>query len=261
MRPDEELIEGNFTPTASLDENQPIPISVEDRIVEALNLKMGDLLVWDVQGFPIESRVDSIRDVNWRNFRPNFFVVFPSGILESAPATYISGGHIDDVDTLVAAQRDIVTRFPNVSVVDLRTLLKTLKEVFDQASFVISFMGSFTIATGIIVLISTIVSSRYQRAKESVLLRTLGASSIQIRSIMAVEFILLGILAAVSGIGLSLATGWGVTTWVFELEYSIPWGQTLAAAIIVAAMTLVTGMLNSYGIASRSPLESIRNET
>ncbi len=260
IRDDEQLTRGVFTANATLDSGDPVPVSVEERLVEALQLKLGDRIVWDVQGLPIETEVTSIRKVDWREMKPNFFVVFPAGVLEAAPAFYVTAAHAKDKETMVALQSQVVKQYPNVSAINLTMVLESLGEIFDKISFVIRFMASFTIVTGLIALMASVITSRYQRARESALLRTIGASVKQIRCIMGIEYALVGTISGLAGVGLSIASGWAVTRFVLNVDLFVPWGITLATVLIVAGMTLLTGMLNSLGIAKESPMESIRSE-
>ena len=192
--------------------------------------------------------------------QPNFFVVFPSGVIEEAPANHMIALKANGTDTIARLQGDVVKRFPNVSSINLSMVLETLEEVFDKVGFVVRFMASFTILTGLIALVSTVLTSRYQRVRESVLLRSLGASVGQARRIMAVEYFLLGGLGSATGIGLSLAGAWAMTTFVFEIELFVPWLVTIGSIVAIGALTLVTGMLNSLGIAKRPPIEALRYE-
>ncbi len=260
LRAHEPIVAGEFIPTSTLDSEDPIPISVEERLVEALSLKLGDELNWDVQGLPLATVVTSIRKVDWRQMQPNFFVVFPSGVLESAPANHIIAVKANGVDRIAALQGEVVKRYPNVSAINLSMVLETLKEVFDKVGFVVRFMASFTILTGLIALVATVLTSRYQRVKESVLLRSLGASIGQVRRIMAIEYFLLGGLGSATGIALSLAGAWAMTQFVFKIDLYIPWGMTIGSIVAIGTITLITGMLNSLGIASRSPIEALRYE-
>ncbi len=261
VREDEELIAGEFTPSASLDDEGPIPVSVEQRIVDALDLKLGDRIVWDVQGLPIETEVTSIRKVDWRQMKPNFFVVFPAGVLEAAPAFFVTAAHAPNRESLVGLQTEVVKRYPNVAAVNLTMILESLEEIFDRIGFVIRFMASFTILTGLVALMASVNASRYQRSRESSLLRTLGASAKQIRGIMGVEYALVGIIAGLAGVALSVVAGWALTRFVFRVDLYLPWQGTIVTVLIVASLTLLTGLLNSLGIARRSPLESIRSES
>ncbi len=260
IREDEELLEGAFVETASLDSGEPIPISVEERIVNALQLKIGDTMLWDVQGLEVETVVASFRKVDWRRMRPNFFIVFPAGVLEEAPATFVTAARAQNRQAIADLQREIVVKHPNVSAINLAMVLDSLKTIVDRVGFVVRFMASFTIATGLIALISATITTRYQRAKESVLLRTLGASVSQIRRIMSIEYALVGSLASVSGILLSLAGSWAIATYIFKVDFYVPWGLTLGSMVLASFLTLVTGLANSMGIANRPPLEAIRRE-
>ena len=260
LRAHEPILEGEFISKANLDGSEPIPISVEERIVEALKLELGDLITWDVQGLPIETVVTSIRKVDWRQMQPNFFVVFPNGILEEAPANHILAAKAQGIETITALQGEVVKTFPNVSVINLSIVLESLKEIFDKVGYVVRFMASFTILTGIVALIATVLTSRYQRMKESVLLRSLGANTTQVRKIMAVEYFLVGGLGSAAGVLLSLGGAWAMTHFIFKIELYVPWGITIASIALIGFLTLVTGMLNSMGIAKRPPIEALRHE-
>lgn len=260
LRAHEPIVAGEFIPNANLDGDGPIPISVEERIVEALQLQLGDLITWDVQGLPIETVVTSIRKVDWRQMQPNFFVVFPSGILEEAPANHILAAKAPGVEAITELQGEVVKTFPNVSAINLSMVLESLKEIFDKVGFVVRFMASFTILTGLVALIATVLTSRYQRMKESVLLRSLGASASQVRKIMAVEYFLVGGLGSAAGVLLSLGGAWAMTRFIFKIELHVPWGVTFASIFFIGLLTLVTGMLNSMGIAKRPPIEALRYE-
>src|SRR5690606_18777191 len=105
--------------------------------------------------------------------------------------------------------------------------------------------------------VSSVLTSRYQRMRESALLRAMGASAKQIRGIMSVEYLLVGALAGAAGVGLSLAAAWAVTRFVLRVGLAVPVWATLAMALFVGVLTLATGLLNSVGVARRSPMESI----
>jgi len=260
LRAHEPIVAGEFIPNANLDSDDPIPISVEERIVEALQLQLGDLITWDVQGLPIETVVTSIRKVDWRQMQPNFFVVFPSGILEEAPSNHILAAKAQGVEAITELQGEVVKTFPNISAINLSMVLESLKEIFDKVGFVVRFMASFTILTGLVALIATVLTSRYQRMKESVLLRSLGANTSQVRKIMAVEYFLVGGLGSAAGVLLSLGGAWAMTRFIFKIELYVPWEITFASIVLIGLLTLVTGMLNSIGIAKRPPIEALRYE-
>ena len=254
----EELLEGRFT--AKWNGEGAVPVSVEESIAESLQIKQGDELVFDVQGIPIKTRVSGIRKVDWHRLRPNFYMVFPLGVLEEAPAFYALVTRVPDRNALAALQRQVVQAHPNISAIDLSLALETINSILDRAAFVVRFMAAFTIATGLVVLAGAVITSRYQRVCESVLLRTLGASGNLIRRIMAVEYLLLGFLGGIAGLALSAAGGWALARFVFELDFVYSWGPAIMALLILMGLTLLIGLANSRGIASHPPLEILRQE-
>ncbi|MFT4900842.1 MAG: putative ABC transport system permease protein [Lentimonas sp.] len=239
---------------------EPVPISMEVDMARDLGVRIGDRLVFDIQGIPMEVRLSSLRRVDWSQLRPNFFVTFPLGVLDSAPQWWIAVARSPDVATTAALQAEVFQQYPNISAVDLNVVLNALQNIFGRINFAIRFMGFFTAVTGIIILANAVTTSRSQRIRESVLLRTIGASGRQIRVILALEYALIGFVAAVIGVGLALIAASALGVWVFKVDYFLPWGQVGLAVTIVTSLAVGTGMLSSRGIASHPPLVILRRE-
>ncbi|MFQ5743641.1 MAG: ABC transporter permease, partial [Acidobacteriota bacterium] len=218
-----------------------VPVSLDQQVAADLGLAVGDELVFDVQGVPVPVTVGSLRRVDWQRRPPNFLVVFPLGVLEEAPQFHVVVSRVESRQASADLQRQLVRRFPNVSVVDLDLVLQTVDSVLDEVSFVVQFMALFSIATGLLVLVAAILSSRFQRIREGVLLRTLGASRAQINKIMAVEYLLLGGLAALTGTILSVAAAWLLARHVFEIALTLRPLPLLAAALAVSGLTVLIG--------------------
>lgn len=232
-------------------------VSLEERIARELQVTVGDELLFDVQGIPVPARVSSLRRVDWQRIQPNFFIVFPTGVLENAPQFHVLVTRVEDPETSARLQRAVVQDFPNVSALDLSLVLETVEGILGHVSFVIQFMALFSILTGLVVLVGAMTAARYQRMRESVLLRTLGASRRQIRSILLVEYLFLGLFAACTGLVLAVAAGWALAYFLFDA----PFVATLtpaAALVVVVAVTVLVGALNSRGICDRPPLELLR---
>mgnify|MGYP003288683311 CR=1 FL=1 len=153
-----------------------------------------------------------------------------------------------------------MTRFPNVSALDLTSVIQTVDAILGRLALVIRIMSLFTVGTGLVVLGSTIWSGRYQRLKESVLLRTLGASRWQIWKILGAEYLFLGLLASGTGIVLALLASWGLAVFTFKLAYTPSLMPVVLTAIIVSTLTVAIGLLTSYGIGSTPPLAILREE-
>ena len=255
----EELISGRLQARVE-DPSDPVLVSLEEGIAKDLNVSLGDRLVFDIQGVPIETRVGSLRKVDWRRFQTNFFLVFPAGVLEEAPQFHVLMTQVHEPEVSAQLQRRIAERFANVSTIDLALVLDTIDTVLGQVAFVIRSMALFSIITGLIVLVGAVVSSRYQRTRESVLLRTLGASRNQITKILAIEYLFLGIFAALTGITLAIASSWALAFFVFDTPFVVTVGPLLVTLAVVVGLTLLIGIINSRGLSNRSPLEVLRVE-
>ncbi|HEY3663713.1 MAG TPA: FtsX-like permease family protein [Chthoniobacterales bacterium] len=237
-----------------------VPVSVERDIARDLDLTIGDSLVFDVQGVEIKATVASLREVDWKRFQTNFFVVFPTGVLEKAPTFNVLVSRVPNPAASARLQNAVVAKFPNVSALDLTSVIQTVDGILTKVALVIRIMSLFTVGTGLIVLGSTIWSGRYQRLKESVLLRTLGATRWQIWKILSAEYLFLGLLASVTGIVLALAASWALAVFAFKLAYTPSILPVALTAVIVSALTVGVGLLTSYGLGSTPPLAVLREE-
>jgi putative ABC transport system permease protein len=240
--------------------NGPVPISIEEGFAERNRLRLGDTLTFNVQGALLSTVVGSLREVDWGGVRTSFLVLFPAGVLEEAPQFHVLLTRVESNQRSADFQRAIVQRFPNISIIDLGLVLKVLDELLEKIGFVIRFMAGFSILTGLIVLISSVLISKYQRLQESVLLRTIGASRRQIFSITALEYFFLGGLAAATGILVALAGSWALAKFTFKVDFTPQFVPILLVFLIVSGLTVLIGLANSRGILSRSPLEVLRQD-
>jgi putative ABC transport system permease protein len=254
----EKITAGKWVSRVDYHPGDTVPISVEQDIAKDLGLTIGDALVFDVQGVPIKARVASLREVDWKRFQTNFFIVFPTGVLENAPTFNVLVSRVPTPAASAQLQNAVVARFPNVSALDLTSVIQTVDSILTKVALVIRIMSLFTVGTGLIVLGSTIWSGRYQRLKESVLLRTLGASRWQIWKILCAEYLFLGLLASATGIVLALAASWALAVFTFKLAYTPALLPVVIAGLIVSTLTVAVGLLTSYGLGSTPPLAILR---
>ena len=181
-------------------------------------------------------------------------------MLESAPTFHVLVSRVQDAAASANLQSVVVAKFSNVSALDLTSVIQTVDSILTKVALVIRVMSLFTVGAGVIVLASTIWSGRYQRLKESILLRTLGASRAQIWQILCAEYLMLGLLASGTGILLALASSWGLARFVFKLNYAPSIWPLLITAASVSALTVAIGLLTSRRIGSTPPLEILRAE-
>lgn len=254
----EVLSEGGWVP--EIKPGAPVEISISNNLAEDTNVGLGDEIVFNVQGVLMKTIVGSIRTVDWGRAQMNFLVVFPKGVLENAPQFHVLTTYAPDEIVSAELQRDLVKKFPNVSIIDLRQILNILEDILDKISWVINFMAFFSILTGIIVLIGSVRTSKYQRIKESVLLRTLGAKSKQILQITALEYFYLGILGSGIGILLSLISSQLLASFVFEVSFVPSLIPFLVFLPGITALVLFIGLANSKSVLNSPPLEVLRKE-
>ncbi len=255
----EELLEGVWPP-AEFNATGTIPVSLEEGIAKDLQVKLGDELIFDVQGVPMTTKIVALRKVDWRRLEPNFFVVFPNGVLEDAPGFYITATFVATPQISAQMQRTVLQKYANVSIIDLTLVLQTLDDIFTKVSSVIRFMSLFTVATGIIVLAGTLLAARFQRVRESVLLRTLGASRQQVQQIQFVEYLCLGGLAALAACFLALAANAALAFWVFKMTWVVDWLSVALTLVALPSLTIIIGWLTNRGVANHPPLEILRAE-
>ncbi|MGK0316399.1 MAG: putative ABC transport system permease protein [Saprospiraceae bacterium] len=257
MPVDDVLLEGTYTGVH--EEGDSILISLSERYSDGLDVEVGDELVWNVQGAMITTYVGSIRKINFRKMESRFFILFPTGVLEDAPQFLILVTKSPEKQTTADFRNAVVKSMPNASVIDLGSILVTLNDIITKVSYVIKFMAGFSILIGLIVLISSLFLSKFQRIRESVLLRTLGAVENKIYRINAVEYASLGILSALTGISLAVLGSYLLAKFVFELDFNLSWWPIFGIFIFIVALTVIIGLWNSRDVVKRSPLEILRN--
>ena len=255
----EKLIEGTL-PTKGRMPDGTVGITVSENIADNMKAKVGTKITFNVQGALVNTVVTGIRRVDFGRVQTNFLILFPSGILENAPQFNVIVTRINSVEQSAKFQRELVKKFANVSVVDLTQILKTVDEVLTKISFVIRFMALFSILTGLMVLISSVYLSKFQRIQESVLLRTIGASRRNILIINGLEYFWLGSLATLTGMGLSTLAAWGLARLVFKVPFDINWLPLFITPLSVTALIVMIGLLNSRKVVNESPLEVLRQE-
>ncbi|MBC8033038.1 MAG: ABC transporter permease [Chitinophagaceae bacterium] len=253
----ETVVKGSWTGTA--DPGAGLPgVSLEKSFADRNNIDIGDTMVFNVQGALMPVTVNSLRKVNWSGMQTNFLVLFPKGVLENAPQFHVLLTHVPSQQVSARFQQQVARQYPNISVIDLGLVLKVLDDLLSKIGSVIRFMAGFSIATGIVVLIASVLTSKYQRLQESVLLRTLGASRKQIFAITALEYMFLGTMAAATGIVLAMTASWALARYTFDTEFRPDLLPILYILLSVSLVTVLIGLINSRGILSRSPLETGR---
>ncbi len=252
---DNQLIAGNWWTAA--DSGKPL-VSISSEYQEALQLKLGDKLSFDIAGEALTVEVASIRKIRWDSFRPNFFLVFPPGLLDGAAGTYMTSVFLTPAQRPALA--DLVRRFPTISVFDVDAILKQIRDIMDRASLAVQYVFLFTLAAGIVVLLAAVQSTRDERRYESAMLRTLGASRGTVLQGVAAEFSALGFLSGTLAAFGATAVGWVLARRLFSLHYTLdPW-VWVVGLVCGTVLVGVSGTLATRRVVNTPPIQTLRDE-
>jgi putative ABC transport system permease protein len=252
---DNQLIAGHWWTAA--DAGKPL-VSISTEYQEALQLKLGDKLSFDIAGEPLTVEVASIRKIRWDSFRPNFFLMFPPGLLDGAAGTYMTSVYLTPIQRPALA--DLVRQFPTVSVFDVDAILKQIRDIMDRASLAVQYVFLFTLAAGIVVLLAAVQSTRDERRYESAMLRTLGASRGTVLQGVAAEFSALGFLSGTLAAFGATGIGWILARRLFSLQYTLdPW--VWAVGLVCGTLLVgVSGTLATWGVVNTPPIITLRDD-
>jgi putative ABC transport system permease protein len=265
LEPNETLVAGRFpNPGDIARPDARLEVSIEEGVRERFDVNVGDVMRFDVLGRAINAKVTGVRHVEWRDGRSGGFVfVFGAGTFDNAPHWFLAPVKVSTSTTTAeraALTHDLVVRFPNVSVIDLREILQAIRKVFSIVTVAIDVVGTLVIITGGLILIGAVAVTKFQRVYEAAIFKTLGASSRSIAAMLMVEYGLLGTLAGAIGSFGALALGWGISRFALD----IPWRPVLHENLISTAATSVLimtiGVLASADVLRRKPLATLRSE-
>jgi putative ABC transport system permease protein len=243
---------------------QDLPeVSIEEGIVERFGISVGDVMRFDVLGRPIYARVSGVRRVEWRDGRSGgFMFVFGAGTFESAPHWFIAPvrANLADASERARLTHDLVVRFPNVSVIDLREVLETIRKVFGVVTVAIDVVGTLVILTGGLILVGAVAVTKFQRVYEAAIFKTLGASSRAIAAMLMVEYGLLGTLAGAVGSFGALALGWGISRYALDIPWHPVLHENAISTVATSLLIMAIGVVASADVLKRKPLAALRAE-
>ena len=246
------MSEVDATPSS---DSETVPISVEDGLAERLGLGLGDEITFAVGSDSIKTRIESLRSLNWDSFNPNFFVIFPPGVLESFGHSFITAFHLPDEEQGLV--RELVSDFPGVSLLNVDAILGQVRDVLTQVTRAVELVLILVLLAGVSVLYAALTASRPVRAHESGLLRVFGAGNRMISRVQGAEYALLGFASGLLGAVLAeLATAALYLYWL-DLTPRLHLGLWLALPIGGALLIGVIGHALSYSLRRQAPAASL----
>jgi putative ABC transport system permease protein len=236
-------------------------VSVEEGMSKALEVGIGDYVTFDISGRKIPARVASIRKLDLRNTRTAFIFVFRPGTLEKAPQTFVATvlKRIPDVER-ARLQRGIIDEFPNVQIFDVADIAAAIQKLVNNFVLAISFVGSFVILSGMLILIGSIALTKSQRIYENAILKTLGAKRATLAAILFAEYGLLGVLAGIIGAGFATLLSFAASKYIFEIEWSFDFTLTILGVLITALLVMIVGAIASFDVLFRKPLAILHSQ-
>jgi putative ABC transport system permease protein len=252
MQADNKIVSGVFWKP---DDREP-QFSVEEGLAKSLGINVGDVLTYDVAGSQFTAKVTSLRKVEWDSFRANFFVIANRGVLDSYPASYITSFHLaPDNEALV---NQLVRQYPNLSVIDLTAIMNQVRAITDQVGNAVSFVFLFALAAGLVVLYAAIATTQDERVFDAAIMRTLGASRLQMVVLQLAEFLAIGLLAGlIASVG-AMALAAVLSDRVLSVPYVINWWIPVIGIVGGGLGIAVAGLLGTRKAVDSPPLATIR---
>ncbi len=257
LEDNERIVGGEFWDETRSSE---LEVSIESSLKRRYEMDVGDTMTFDIMGRQLEARISSVRDVEWSDVRNGgFMFVFRPGGLEGVPNTY--AGFIkgpNDALERATFQRDVLSGFHNISVVDLRDVLDSLAQVVEKISLAISVVGSVALLSGGLILLGSVAMTKYQRRYETAIFRTLGASRGRIATMMLFEYGTLGALAGLIGALGAQALTFLLSSQVLEIPFRVAVATNAVAVVIAAVSVSVVGVAVTLDVLRHKPLSILR---
>ena len=236
-------------------------VSVEEDMAGTLKVEPGDSISFNISGRTLTARVANIRKIDLRNTRTAFVFVFQPGVLENAPQTFAATvlKHAPATERQ-RLQREVVDRFPNVQIFDVADIIETVQRLINNFVIAISFVGSFVMLSGILILMGSIALTKSQRIYESAILKTLGVNRNTLSGILIAEYALLGVLAGTIGAGFATALSYVISRYLMNIEWTFQPMVIVLGIVVTAAIVTIVGVLGSFDVLFRKPLATLRSQ-
>ena len=253
---DERLIEGRALFNRDWDEPQ---VSIMDTVAQMRSMTIGDRIEFKIQGVPLTARIASIRARDNRSLSPFFYFLFPVEVLSQAPQTLFAALRLAP-DQVGPLQTRIVARFPNISVIDMTQAIAVFARLMSRLSQIVRVFSLFSIAAGILILVSAVYATRAERMLEAVYYKILGAGRRFIIVVFALENLLLGLLSSALALVMAQVLAWWVCTTRFDVSYQPFLLASVTMASVAIVLVVTVGMIASRSILAKKPVVYLREQ-
>ncbi len=236
----------------------PHSVAVIDRIAARLHVHVGSQIGFSSDGQRFNSTVSAIYKVDGQHISSRSEFIFAPAQLSGMPVVWYAAIHMQP-RRIAELQRVLFAHYPTVTAINIADILDTIQSVVGQITIVIRFLAGFSILSGMVILASSIASTRFRRVREVVVLKTLGATRPRIAGVFSIEFVVLGLLAGLTGAvfanGLSR-----LLLHVAEVPFVTDAVADTLGVLLTAFLAVVTGWVASFRILGQKPLEVLREE-
>jgi putative ABC transport system permease protein len=251
-----ELVKGQWWPADY--KGKPL-VSLVDEIADGIGIDIGDKITVNVLGREIEAEVANLRRVNWRSMGINFVMVFSPNTLEAAPHSHVVTVEMSGGDEAGLLNR-MASAFPSVTAVRVKDALELVSQLLGQMLSAVRGANGLTLLTGVLVLAGALAAGLSNRSYEAVVLKTYGATRKQLLLAFAMEYGVLGLVAALFGIVTGSLGAWYLARFVLEMPFVFSWGSAALTALIAMIVTIGAGLLVTVRALNVKPSFYLRNE-
>jgi putative ABC transport system permease protein len=254
---DERIVKGNRLHN---DDWGDLQVSVMDTVAKIKDMDIGDRITFNIQGVPLQARISSIRTRTRESIRPFFYFVFPDKTLRDAPQTIFTAVKVPR-NRIAVIQTKIAANFPNISAIDVSETLKIFTHVMRKLSLIVRFFALFSIVAGILIILSSVLATRFARIREAVYYKILGAKSNFVVAVFTLENLFLGLVSAVLALVLSQTCSWIICSKVFDISYTPFLVESFYLIAATVLLIVAVGLLPSISILRQKPVIFLRNQS
>lgn len=245
----EQIVAGQFYKGSWQASAKVLPeLSVEVQYAERLGLKLQDRLTFDVQGIEVEAIITSFRKVKWNSFQPNFFIIIQPGVFDEAPKTFLGAVPKMAPEKMLLLQAQLVDQFPNISMIDVGRTVKSIFEISERMSWSLRLMATLSLIAGFVVLYSIATHQVAMRRWDLNMLKVLGASRGSVLGFLVSEFIVVGTIGAIFGVGLSFGVSYLLSYLLFDGQFTWTWQEPLITIFGVIALSGLVSAFASFRV-------------
>jgi putative ABC transport system permease protein len=263
----ERLVAGTFwsgpLTTAKTADGLDTEVSIEKEVHDDARVEVGDVMRFDVAGSVLSARVTSIREVSWDEAQNGgfIFVLRPGPAVQRTSHAFVGFLEVqEDPAARVGFQRALVRSFPNVSAIDVREIVRSIREVVDNVTLGVTVVGIVMLTGGTLILIGAVAMTKFQRLYDAAIYRTLGASTRRLAAMVSVEYGVLGTLAGLLGAGGAGVLSWVLARYLFEIDWRPAPLLLVGGVALTAGLVSVVGLISSADVLVRKPLGTLKGE-